>query len=151
MQPYKYFKKFAAEVTKRCGICQATVEQVLPAVFDEIRYQLCECQYPCVPIECFGTFTVVDIPERKRHYTYKCDEIRTLPPTKRIKFRPTRNLRREATELRAFDSSRRSFCHHPQDPPIALRNKLLYQPKKQPLHTELLEVGPKPTPTESSE
>ena len=143
MQPRKYFTKFAAAVTKRCGICQATVEQVLPAVFDEIRQQLCENKFPCVPIESFGTFTVVDIPERKRHYTYKCDEIRTLPPTKRLKFAPTKNLRREVVERGEFDASRRSFSRHPQDPPIRLRNKLLYQPKKQELHTELLEMGKK--------
>ena len=131
MQPREYLQRFAAAVTKRSGICQATVEQVLPAVFDEIRYQLCECKNPCVPIESFGTFTVIDVPERQHRYHYKgINEMRTLPATKRLKFRATKNLRREVLEDQRFDETRRSFKHHPSDPPIKKRNKLLYQPNK---------------------
>ena len=96
MIPREFLQRFAADVVKRSGICQATVEQVLPAVFDEIRHRLIEGRYPCVPIDSFGTFGVVDIPERQYHYTY-CgkDEMRTLPPKKRLKFYPAYNFRKE--------------------------------------------------------
>lgn len=131
MQPRKYLQKFAAAVTKRCGICQATVEQVLPAVFDEIRQQLAENRFPCVPIEGFGTFAVIDVPERQHLYTYKGkNEMKTLPATKRLKFRAAKNLRREVIDERRFDPTRKSFSRHPQDPPVPMRNKMLYQPNK---------------------
>ena len=68
MLPKKFLETFAADVTKRCGICQATVEQVLPAVFDEIRYRIINERYPCVPIDSFGTFAVINKPERRYHY-----------------------------------------------------------------------------------
>jgi len=130
MQPREYLQKFAAAVVKRSGICLATVEQVLPAVFDEIRYQLCEGNYKCVPIDSFGTFGVVEIPERQYHYTYKgADEMRTLPLQKRLKFYPTRNLRQEM-EAGQFDPSRRSFKRHPDDPIIRKRKNMKYQPMK---------------------
>ena len=70
MLPKEYLTRLSAAVVKRSGICQATVEQVLPALFDEIRYQLIEGRYHCVPIESFGTFGIVEIPERQYHYTY---------------------------------------------------------------------------------
>lgn len=130
MLPKSYLQKFAAAVVKRCGICQATVEQVLPAVFDEIRYQLIEGHYPCVPIESFGTFAVVDIPERQYHNTYKgADEIKILPATRRLKFAMTRNFKRELQEGR-FDPSRRSFSRHPKDPAIRRRKNMKYQPMR---------------------
>lgn len=130
MTPKTYLSKFAKAVTMRSGICQATVEQVLPAVFDEIRFQLIEGRYHCVPIESFGTFGIVDIPERQYRYTY-CgkDEVRTLPPTKRLKFYPTRSMRREI-ENGQFDPSRQSFKRNLSDPPIRKRNKMQYQPKR---------------------
>lgn len=130
MPPKEYLSRLAKAVTKRSGICQATVEQVLPALFDEIRFQLIEGKFHCVPIESFGTFGVVDIPEREYHYTYKgADEIRHLPPKKRLKFYPTLNLRREI-EQGQFDPTRQSFRRNLQDPPIRKRNKMRYQPKK---------------------
>lgn len=130
MRPHEYKKHFIAAVVKRSGICRATVEQVLPAVFDEIRHQLSEGAL-CVPIESFGTFAVVDIPERTRHYTYKgADELRTLPPTQRLKFAPTKNMRREIQEHR-FDPSRQSFSRHPDDPPIRKRKDLRYNTRKE--------------------
>lgn len=133
MRPHDYEKHFISAVVKRSGICRATVEQVLPAVFDEIRHQLCEGS-KCVPIESFGTFAVIDIPERKRRYNYKdVDEVRTLPPTQRLKFAPTRNMRRELTEHR-FDPSRRSFQRHPADPPIRKRKALRYVPMTGEIH-----------------
>ena len=109
-------KQFISAVVKRSGVCRATVEQVLPAVFDEIRYQLTEgCHF--VPIESFGTFAVVDIPERKYHYTYGGrDEIRTVPPCKRLKFAPASNMRREV-QAGTYDPTRRSFTRHPKDHP----------------------------------
>lgn len=117
-------------VTKRSGICQATVEVVLPALFDEIRYQLVEGKSPCVPIESFGTFGVVEIPERQHLYTYKgANELRTLAPTKRLKFYPTRSFRREI-DSGQFDPTRKSFSRHPQDPPIRKRKNMQYQPNK---------------------
>ena len=125
--PKVYLQKLAAAVTKRCGICQATVEQVLPAVFDEIRYQLIEGKYPCVPIESFGTFALIDVPEREHRYTYKgANEIHHLPACKRLKFAATRNMRREIDEGR-FDPTRKSFSRHPKDPPIRKRKELGYR------------------------
>ena len=130
MIPREYLQRIASNVVKRSGICQATVEQVLPALFDEIRYQLCEGKYNCVPIESFGTFGIVEIPEREYHYTYKgADEMRTLPPCKRLKFLPARNLRREV-ENGQFDPTRKSFRRHPDDPPIRKRKNMKYQPNK---------------------
>lgn len=129
MQPGYYQRRFVAAVVKRSGICRSTVEQVLPAVFDEIRCQLSEGAR-CVPIESFGTFAVIDVPERERRYTYKgADEIRHYDPTQRLKFRPTRNMRREIEEGR-FDPSRRSFQRHPSDPPIRTRKNLAYNRRK---------------------
>ena len=134
MRPRDYEKHFISAVVKRSGICRATVEQVLPAVFDEIRCQLSEGSR-CVPIESFGTFAVIDVPERKRRYNYKdIDEIRTLAPTQRLKFAPTKNMRREIQERR-FDPSRRSFTKHPSDPPIRKRKSLVYQPRRGEIHT----------------
>ena len=129
-------QRLAAAVVKRSGICLATVEAVLPAVFDEIRYQLIEGKYPCVPIDSFGTFAVVDIPERKRRYTYKgADEIRTYPPEKRLKFRPARNMKREL-EQGSFDPTRKSFSRHPKDPILRRRHNMRYQPRKKAIFIE---------------
>lgn len=130
MSPREYIDRIAAAVTKRSGINKATVKAVLPHVFDEIRYQLTEGSL-CVPIESFGTFAVVKIPERTRTYTYKRDEpeVRTLPPKLKLKFAPTRNLRREV-EARLFDPSRKSFTRHPKDPAIRKRSKMRYNPNK---------------------
>ena len=126
-RPYEYKQHFISAVVKRSGICKATVEQVLPAVFDEIRYQLSEGAGQ-VPIESFGTFIVVDIPERQYHYTYgNHDEIRTCAATQRLKFASARNLRREVLETHRFDPSRRSFTHHHDDPPLRKKNKLGYK------------------------
>lgn len=125
MLPKTYLSQFAANVVKRSGVCKATVEAVLPAVFDEIRYQLTEGTL-CVPIESFGTFAVVEVPERTRRYTYKgADEMRTLPATLRLKFAPTRNLRREV-DAQQFDPSRKSFSRHPKDPKIRKRCNMRY-------------------------
>lgn len=129
MFPREFLQRFSAAVTKRCGICQATVEQVLPAVFDEIRYMLIEGNYPCVPIESFGTFGVVDIPEREYHYTYKCDKIVHLPAKKKLKFYMTRNMRQEL-ERGQFDPTRKSFEHHPDDPRIRKRKQMKYRDRK---------------------
>ena len=130
MRPANYRNHFISAVVRRSGICRATVEQVLPAVFDEIRCQLSEGAR-CVPIESFGTFAVVDIPERTRRYTYKgADEVRTLEPTQRLKFLPTKNMRREVTEGR-FDPSRQSFHRHPDDPAIRTRKHLAYNKRSQ--------------------
>ena len=134
MLPKEYLTRLSAAVVKRSGICQATVEQVLPALFDEIRYQLIEGRYHCVPIESFGTFGIVEIPERQYHYTY-CgkDEMRTLPPKRRLKFYPTRNMRREM-EQGIFDPSRQSFKRHPDDPPIAKRKAMKYRPLRKEVY-----------------
>lgn len=130
MRPHNYKEHFIAAVVKRCGICRQTVEQVLPAVFDEIRYQLAEGSQ-CVPIESFGTFALIDIPERQYPYTYKGkNELRTLPPTQRLKFAPTRNMRREVIKEHRFDSTRKSFVHDPHDPPLRRRKELGYRPNK---------------------
>ena len=126
----KYTDKFIAAVVKRSGICRATVDQVLPAVFDELRCQLVEGSQ-CVAIDSFGTFAVVDIPERTRRYTYGGrDEIRTYQPKRQLKFSPARNMRQEI-ETGKYDPSRRSFTHHPSDPPLRTRLKMGYNRRKQ--------------------
>lgn len=135
MLPKQFLQKFAAAVVKRSGICQATVEQVLPAVFDEIRFQLIEGRYPCVPIDSFGTFGVITKPERRYHYyrpSKGIDEWRTLPPKKVLKFAAAYNLRRELNADQ-YDPTRKSFSRHPCDPIIKKRNKMLYIPDKRPM------------------
>jgi nucleoid DNA-binding protein len=129
----KFFQKFAAAIVKRSGIARPTVEAVLPHVFDEIRYILTEGQWPCVPIESFGTFATIEKPERE----YKkrgVDEWKTLPPKKQIKFSPTRNMRREI-ESGHYDDTRHAFSRHPDDPPIKKRFQMRYQ-KKGPVPVE---------------
>ena len=129
MQSKQFLQRLAADVTKRCGICQATVEQVLPAVFDEIRFRLVEGKYPCVPIDSFGTFAVVNIPEREYHYnrpSKNIDEWRHKDATRRLKFTPTSNMKREM-DLGLFDSSRKSFTKHPKDPVIRKRSQMSYR------------------------
>lgn len=131
MLPKQYLQKFAAAVVRRSGVCQATVEAVLPAVFDEIRCQLSEGKRSCVAIDSFGVFYVMDVPERQRRYTYKGkDELRTYPPDRRLKFRPAKNMKRELQQGR-FDPSRRSFSRHPKDPILRKRK---YQGDGEPLH-----------------
>lgn len=130
MTPKTYLQKLAAGIVKRSGICQATVEAVLPAVFDEIRYQLIEGGYPCVPIESFGTFGVITKPKRTYHNTYKgADEWRELPEKKQLKFYMTRNFRQEL-QAGEFDSTRKSFQRHPKDPAIRKRKDMKYHPNK---------------------
>ena len=129
MFPKQYLQKFAAAVVKRSGICQATVEAVLPHVFDEIRYQLTEGSH-CVPIESLGTFAVIDRPEHEfLYHRGEKREIKTVKAKKVIKFAPTRNLRREV-DAGQFDPSRRSFTRHPDDPAIRKRHDLRYHPAK---------------------
>lgn len=129
----KYAKSLVAAVVKRSGICTATVEQVLPAVFDEIRQQLVEGP-GIVAIESFGTLAVIDVPERQYHYTYGGrDELKTVAPTKRIKFAPARNLRREV-DAGQFDPKRKSFLHYPGDPMLRGKAKLGYHKTNLPFN-----------------
>ena len=130
MLPSKYFKKFAAAVVQRSGISRATVEQVLPAVFDEIRYQLTTEDRPCVPIEGFGTFAVIDRPEHE--FLYHRGDIKKVcpvPARRQLKFTPTKNMKREV-EARQYDPSRRSFTRHHDDPPIRMRKDMRYRKVK---------------------
>ena len=119
----------AKAVAERCGICTATVEVVLPAVFDEIRQRLVEGTYPCVPIDSFGTFAVVNIPARRYHY-YRpekgIDRWVDLPATRRLKFGMAYNLKREL-DWQQFDPSRKSFSRHPEDPIIKRRKQMKYR------------------------
>ena len=122
-----FLKKFAADIVKRSGIARPTVEALLPHVFDEIRYRLTEASIPCVPIDGFGTFAVIDKPEHQYHYTYKgADKVKTIPAKKVIKFAPARNLRREV-DAQKYDPERHSFWRHPADPPIRKRQHMQYQ------------------------
>ena len=135
LRPHEYKKHFISAVVKRSGICRATVEIVLRATFDETRFQLAEGSQ-CVPIESFGTFAVVDMPERQ----YRCIKdgqpvVRTIPPKRRLKFAPTKNLRREI-EQQQYDPSRRSFVHHVDDPFLRTRKALKYKGSKQGLVLE---------------
>ena len=146
MLPKSYLQRLAANIVKRSGIARPTVEALLPHVFDEIRFQLTEGEYPCVPIEGFGTFAVVDIPERTRRYTYNgADELRTLPPKKQLKFAPTRNMKREVNQGR-FDPTRRSFTHHPDDPAIRKRQHMRYNKRSQVFLAPLPKDGDSPSP-----
>lgn len=134
MPPKIYFRRIVNAVIAESGICRATVEQLVPAVFDVIRRELIEGHYHCVPIESFGTFAIVDIPERKYEYNYKgTREVRTLPPTKRMKFAPTRSMLREV-KAGKFDPTRKSFICHPDDPPARWRTQLAYQPNRSGMH-----------------
>ena len=129
----KYAKSLVSNIVKRSGICTATVERVLPAVFDEIRHQLVEGP-GVVCIESFGTLAVIDIPERQYHYTYKGrDELKTVAPTKRIKFAPARSFRREV-DAGQFDTRRESFKHFPSDPPLRGKSRLKYQKNEKGFH-----------------
>jgi len=117
-------------VVKRSGISRITVELVTRAVFDEIRYQLTEGS-ECVAIDSFGSFGLVHVPERQRHYRYKdIDEIRTLPPTIRLRFKPSKNLMREVLERR-FDPTRESLVRHPDDPKIKTTKSFKYNKRKE--------------------
>ena len=129
MNPKKYLKQFAANVVQRSGIARPTVETVLPHVFDEIRYQLTEGTL-CVPIDGFGTFSVIDRPEHEFLY-HRGDvkEIKTVVAKKQLKFKPTKNLKREVDAGR-YDPTRRAFSRHPDDPVIAVRRDMRYRPAK---------------------
>lgn len=123
-------KRLAAAIVERSGICRATVEAVLPHVFDAIRYEIVEGRYHCVPIESFGTFYSHVKPKRRYHNTYKgADEWREIPEKRFFKFAPTRNMRREM-EKGEYDPSRRSFTRHPDDPAIRKRREMRYRPKR---------------------
>lgn len=127
MLPKTYLQKLAAAVAKRSGISKATVEVVLPATFDEIRAILTEGTYPCIPIESFGTFAVIDRPEHEYLNTYKGKhEVVTIPARKQLKFKPTASMKREVESGR-FDPTRKSFSRHPDDRPIRKRKDMRYQ------------------------
>lgn len=148
MRTKEYLRRFARNIVERSGLSLQTVEVLLPHVFDEIRYQLTEGTL-CVPIESFGTFAVVDIPERQRHYVYNgIDEIRTLAPCKRLKFAPTRSFRSEV-EKQKFDTDHHSFYRNHDDPPIRLRCRLQYNGKQDKVH--LRPLKPRKTAAEPSE
>ena len=148
VRPRDYKQHFISQVVKRSGIAKATVEQVLPAVFDELRYQLSEGAR-CVPIESFGTFAVVDIPERTYHYTYGGrNEDRTIAPTQRLKFAPTKNMREEIL-THTFDPTRRSFTHNPKDPPIRKKKELQYDKKHRVFYRS--PAASSPTPPQEGE
>jgi len=122
-----YLKRLVAAVVQESGICTPTVEVVLPAVFDVIRRELAEGPHHCVMIESFGTFAMIDVPEREHLYTYKGKTtLKHLPATKRLKFSPTKNLRREV-DAGVFDPSRKSFKHHPSDPILRNRAQMAYR------------------------
>ena len=125
MLPKQFLTQLARDVSKRCGICQATVEQVLPAVFDEIRQRLVEGRYPCVPIESFGVIGIIQKPERQYKIRGK-EDYKLLPPKKVLKFYMARNFRNEL-EAGAFDPTRKSFSRHPKDPALRYRSQMNYR------------------------
>lgn len=131
MEPKKYLYKLAQSVSKRSGISIATCQVVLPALFDELRYTLCEGKYRCVAIESFGTLIVKELP--RRHYTRRNPDGTTyqveLPAKFVVKFLPTRNLRHEVESSR-YDPSRQSFTIHPEDHGIRTRKAIGSKAKK---------------------
>ena len=131
MEPKKYLYRLAQAVSKRSGISIATCQVVLPALFDEMRYMLCEGQYRCVTVESFGTLTVKERPSRhyRRRFPDGTSEIIELPPKLIVKFLPTRNLRHEV-ETSHFDPTRQSFVIHPDDHGIRTRRAVKSKAKK---------------------
>lgn len=131
MQPKKYLYKLSQAVSKRCGISIATCQVVLPALFDEMRFALCEGDYRCVAVESFGSFIVKQLP--KRHYNRRQPDgsvhLIDLPPRLQVTFKPTRNLRREV-EASRYDPTRESFVCHPDDHPIRARKSIMVKTKK---------------------
>ena len=129
MMPKENCNRFVSAVVKRSGICKATVEQVLPAIFDEIRYQLVEGKYPCVPIDSFGTFATKEMPRRQYHNTRGGkNELRILEPKKIIRFVAAHNFLCEL-QRGEFDPTRRAFTRHPDDPIIRRRKSIKYKPR----------------------
>ncbi len=122
MEPKKYLYKLALAVSKRSGINIATCQVVIPALFDEMRYMLCEGRYRCVTVESFGTLTVKELP--KRHYNRRFPdghvEVVGLPNKLTLKFLPSRNMRQEVEQSK-FDPSRQAFALHPDDHPLRTR------------------------------
>ena len=135
-------RKLASAVSKRSGISLQTLEVAIPAIFDEIRHQLAEGdQY--VIIESFGTFASITIPERQRHYVYgDVDEVRTLPPKRKIRFAPAAGMRHDV-EAGHFDTDRRSFELKVGDPKPRSRAGMLYT-KGGPLHLKYARKNRRP-------
>lgn len=130
-----HFRRLVSATVKKSGICRQTVEQVLPAFIDVVREQLAESEKRCVMIESFGTLAVKEIPARRYHYVRKShgvDEWIDRPSKKVLKFSPTRNVRREI-EAGRFDSTRRAFEHHPDDPHIRTRSEIRRINKSTPI------------------
>lgn len=122
-----HFRRMVMAIVRESGICRQTVEQVLPVAFDIIRRELVEGEKQWVAIESFGTFAIKEVPEREHLYTYKGkSEMRHLPAKRVLKFSPTKNFNNEVN-YRKFDSTRKSFTHHPDDPPIRVRAKFKYK------------------------
>lgn len=122
MEPKKYLYKLALAVSKRSGISVATCQVVIPALFDEMRYMLCEGQYRCVTVESFGTLTVKELPKRhyKRRFPDGHVEDVELPHKLVSKFLPSHNMRLEVEQSK-YDDSRHAFTLHPEDHPLRTR------------------------------
>ena len=120
MEPKKYLYQLAQAVSKRSGISINTCQVVLPALFDELRYMLCEGRYRVFTIESFGTLAVRELPQRHytRRYANGITQVVDLPPKLVVKFTPTRNL------------TRQSFVVHPDDHPIRTRKRIEAKPRK---------------------
>ena len=131
MEPKKYLHKLAQAVSRRSGISINTCLVVLPALFDEMRYMLCEGDYRCVTVESFGTLTVKERPRRhyRRLFPDGTSQLIELPPKLIVKFLPTANLRREVEQSR-FDPTRQSFVIHPDDHGIRTRKAVKSKAKK---------------------
>ena len=82
MEPKKYLYQLALAVSKRSGISINTCQVVLPALFDELRYMLCEGRYRVVTIESFGILAVRELPQRHytRRYSNGITQVVDLPP-----------------------------------------------------------------------
>lgn len=131
MQPKKYLYKLALAVSKRSGISVATCQVVIPALFDEMRYMLCEGQYRCVTVESFGTLTVKELPKRhyNRRFTDGHVETVELPSKLTLKFLPSSHMRQEV-ERSKYDPSRHAFTLHPDDHPLRTRRAVGSKAKK---------------------
>lgn len=131
MEPKKYLYRLALAVSKRSGISIATCQVVLPALFDEMRYMLCEGNYRCVTVESFGTLVVRQRPARHYKRIEKDGTTRMveLPPRLIVKFLPANNLKREVAESH-FDPTHKAFALFPGEHGIRVRKAIESKGKK---------------------
>lgn len=122
MEPSKYLYKLARAVSKRSGICVVTCQVVIPALFDEMRYMLCEGQPRCVSVESFGSLVVKKTPSSRFNRRTPDGHVETveIPSKLTVKYLPSRHMRLEVEQSK-YDSTRHAFALHSDDHPLRTR------------------------------